>query len=128
MQKYILMITIAVCSLLAGCSSLQFPGVYKITIEQGNVITQDMVDQLKPDRSKDQVEYIMGSPLIKDSFNTDRWDYVYNVQHGDETREQYRLSIFFEADSLKYFSGDFTPSAPIPADSSENDSKNNTES
>ncbi len=97
--------------LLGGCSSLQFPGVYKITVEQGNVVTQEIVDQLKPGMSREQVEYIMGAPLIKDSFNRDRWDYVYSIKRGKSPREQYRISIFFKADTLQYFNGDFIPSA-----------------
>ena len=108
MNKFLLFFALAA---LSACSNLQFPGVYKITVEQGNIITQEMVDQLKPGMSKEQVEYIMGSPLIKDSFNGQRWDYVYNIQKGDEPREQYRMSIFFKADSLSHFTGDFIPSS-----------------
>ena len=106
MQKYLI---IFVSLYLTACSSLEFPGVYKITVDQGNVIKQDMVDQLKPGMSKDQVEYIMGSALVKDSFRSDRWDYIYSIQKGDKPRKQHRLTIFFENDKLKYFTGDFTP-------------------
>jgi len=110
MQKYILILSVFISSLLGGCSTLQFPGVYKIPIEQGNVITQEMVDQLKPGMSTEQVEYIMGSPMIKDSFNAERWDYVYSIQRGKAPRKQYRLTIYFAADTLEYFTGDFIPS------------------
>jgi outer membrane protein assembly factor BamE len=58
----------------------------------------------------EQVEYVMGTPLIKDSFNGDRWDYVYNIKRGDQPRKQHRITIFFEYESLKYFTGDFIPS------------------
>ena len=95
----------------SSCSNLEFPGVYKLTIEQGNIVTQEMVDQLKPGMSREQVEFIMGSPLFKDAFNSDRWDYIYSIQRGSEAREQYRISIFFENDRLKTFDGDFLPSA-----------------
>jgi outer membrane protein assembly factor BamE len=111
MQKYIpILLVIFIIGQLQGCSGLQFPGVYKIPIEQGNVITQEMVDQLKPGMSREQVEYIMGSPLIKDTFNPSRWDYVYSIQRGKQPREQYRMSIFFENGQLSHFSGDFVPS------------------
>ena len=88
MQKYITIPAVFLLGslLLVGCSTLQFPGVYKIPIEQGNVITQDMVDQLKPGMSREQVEFIMGSPLIRDSFNAERWDYLYSIQRGNEAR------------------------------------------
>lgn len=112
MLKYIpILLVILITGQLNGCSGLQFPGVYKIPIEQGNVITQEMVDQLKPGMSREQVEYIMGSPLIKDTFNQARWDYVYSIQRGKQPREQYRMSIFFKHDQLSHFTGDFVPSA-----------------
>lgn len=112
MPKYIFIIAlIAINSLLGACNNLQFPGVYKITIEQGNVVTQEMVDQLKPGMSKDQVEYIMGSPLLKDSFNPERWDYVYNIQQDSKLSKEYRMTVFFKAGNLDYFTGDFIPTA-----------------
>lgn len=124
MRKYIPILTaILVSTLLGACSSLQFPGVYKISVEQGNVITQEMIDQLKPGMSREQVEYIMGSALLKDTFNANRWDYVYSIQPGKKARKQSRLSIFFEADKLKYFTGDFTPSLPdeVPSEANNQD-------
>lgn len=112
MRKYFLILTtLLVSGLFTGCSTLQFPGVYKITIEQGNVITQEMVDQLKPGMSKDQVDYIMGTALLKDTFNPERWDYVYSIRRGDQPLEQHRLTIFFKTDKLDYFTGDFIPTA-----------------
>lgn len=99
-----------------GCSNLEFPGVYRLAIEQGNVVTQDMVDQLKPGMSREQVEFVMGSPLIRDPFNDDRWDYLYRIEHGDKTVENYRMSIFFEADRLKSFTGDFLPGTAANGD------------
>jgi len=107
--------------LIVSCSGLQFPGVYKITVEQGNIITQEMVDQLKPGMSREQVEYIMGRALIKDSFNGDRWDYLYSSKKGDEEGEQHRLTIFFENDLLTSFSGDFTPSETIDEETTEDE-------
>lgn len=125
MPKYIqIIVTILACTLFTGCSTLEFPGVYKINIEQGNVITQEMIDQLKPGMSMEQVEYVMGSPMIKDSFNGNRWDYVYNIKRGDLPRKQHRVTIFFEYDSLKYFTGDFVPSEiNKQTDTSQNDSE-----
>lgn len=92
---------------LAGCS---FPGVYKIDIQQGNVVTQDMIDQLRPGMTRRQVRFIMGNPLIVDTFHADRWDYLYTLQPGGGTREQERMSIFFNGnDQLVSLSGDFKP-------------------
>ena len=92
---------------LAGCS---FPGVYKIDIQQGNVVTQDMIDQLRPGMTRRQVRIIMGNPLIQDTFHTNRWDYLYSLQPGGGERQQERISIFFnENDQLASLSGDFMP-------------------
>jgi outer membrane protein assembly factor BamE len=96
--------------LLAGCQYFQFPGVHKIAIQQGNIVTQDMIDQLKPGMTRRQVRYVMGNPLIEDTFSPDRWDYFYSMiaPNGDVTKE--RVSIYFKDDQLSHFSGDFIPS------------------
>ncbi|HKS13557.1 MAG TPA: outer membrane protein assembly factor BamE [Pseudomonas sp.] len=92
---------------LAGCS---FPGVYKIDIQQGNVVTQDMIDQLRPGMTRRQVRFIMGNPLIQDTFNTNRWDYLYSLQPGGGQRQQERMSVIFnDNDQLASLSGDFMP-------------------
>lgn len=92
---------------LAGCS---FPGVYKIDIQQGNVVTQDMIDQLRPGMTRRQVRFIMGNPLITDTFHANRWDYLYSIQPGGGERLQERISVNFNADDqLVGLSGDFMP-------------------
>ncbi|MDH4580502.1 outer membrane protein assembly factor BamE [Pseudomonas sp. BN415] len=92
---------------LAGCS---FPGVYKIDIQQGNVVTQDMIDQLKPGMTRRQVRFIMGNPLITDTFHAKRWDYLYSIQPGGGQRFQERVSLAFDSnDQLIGLAGDFMP-------------------
>ncbi|WP_313009587.1 outer membrane protein assembly factor BamE [Stutzerimonas nitrititolerans] len=92
---------------LAGCS---FPGVYKVDIQQGNVVTQDMIDQLRPGMTRSQVRFIMGSPLITDTFHASRWDYLYSIQPGGGQRQQERVSLVFnESDQLAGLAGDFLP-------------------
>ncbi|MGY2168500.1 outer membrane protein assembly factor BamE [Pseudomonas gingeri] len=92
---------------LAGCS---FPGVYKIDIQQGNVVTQDMIDQLRPGMTRKQVRFIMGNPLLTDTFHANRWDYLYSLQPGGGERQQERVSLIFnDNDQLASLSGDFMP-------------------
>lgn len=92
---------------LAGCS---FPGVYKIDIQQGNVVTQDMINQLRPGMTRRQVRFIMGNALLTDTFHPDRWDYLYSLQPGGGERQQERVSVFFnQNDQLFSLSGDFMP-------------------
>lgn len=103
---------------LSACSipSLQFPGVYKIDIQQGNIITQEMIDQLRPGMTKRQVIFVMGTPLVRDPFDQDRWDYVYSYQPGGGIRGQERVTMFFENDLLTHFTGDFKPTEETAAD------------
>ncbi len=108
-----------------ACSSLgdKLPGVtsivtpYKIDIQQGNIITQEMVDQLRPGMTKRQVTFVMGTPLVRDPFNQDRWDYVYSYQPGGGVRGQERITMYFENDLLVNFTGDFRPGEGTTADS-----------
>ena len=113
------------CSILFSCNlnlgSMDFPGVYKISIPQGNIITQEMVDQLRPGMSKRQVVFVMGTPLVRDPYFQDRWDYIYNFQPGGGQRGQERISVFFVDDQLVSFEGDFVPSEVAEATSNEDE-------
>lgn len=94
-------------ALSAGCS---VPGVYKLDIQQGNIVTQDMVDQLRPGMTARQVRFIMGTPLIVDTFTPQRWDYLYSIQPGGGQRYQEQISLFFdEQEQLVGLMGDFMP-------------------
>ena len=88
---------------LLACSTLEFPGVYRLQIEQGNIVTDDMVKQLEPGMSPSQVEFILGTPLIRDSFSPDRWDYLHVVHKPDNTVERERLTVFFENGVLSHY-------------------------
>ena len=95
--------------LLAGCSSI--PSLlYKIEIQQGNVITQEMVNKLKPGMTRSQVRFALGSPMISDAFHENRWDYVYRLEQKGKLVEQRHLAVFFEGDKLVRTNGTFTPS------------------
>lgn len=83
------------------------PGVYTLDIQQGNIISQDLVDQLRPNMTKRQVLYIMGSSMLVDVFHQKRWDYLYSEQLDGEARKQKRLSLFFDGDQLVGVQGDF---------------------
>jgi outer membrane protein assembly factor BamE len=99
-------ITLAVL-LLAGCSSV--PSLlYKIEIQQGNVITQEMVNKLKPGMTRSQVRFALGSPMISDAFHENRWDYLYRFEQRGRLIEQRKLTIFFEDDHLVRIDGSFT--------------------
>lgn len=106
----ILLISLAVAC-LSACSFVGFPGVYKIDVEQGNIVTQEMADQLKPGMSRRQVRFILGTPLVEDTFNQARWDYPYVKRNGPTVLNQSRLTVVFEGDSLAAVTGDYLPPA-----------------
>jgi outer membrane protein assembly factor BamE len=100
--------------LLGGCSSVpMLPGLsaYRMDIQQGNYVTQDMVAKLKPGMSKAQVRFALGTPLIVDPFHVDRWDYVYVLQKRGKVVEHRRLVVLFENEKLLRLEGDVTPAA-----------------
>ena len=100
-------------SLLASCSYVPTIAPYKIDIQQGNVVTQEMVSKLKPGMSKAQVRFILGTPLLTDVFHTDRWDYVYVLNKAGKLQEQRKLTVLFNGDALKRLEGDVIEAAPI---------------
>ena len=110
MQKAKLMLTGLTLTGLVAVAGCSLPGVYKIDIQQGNVVTQDMIDQLRPGMTRRQVRFIMGNPLISDTFHPDRWDYLYSIQPGGGERQQERVSLVFDSkDQLVGLAGDFMP-------------------
>lgn len=112
---YFTLIVCSVALVLQGCSSTRYPSkdnlplVHKIDIQQGNVITQEMLAQLELGMEKKKVLYIMGSPIITDTFHNDRWDYVYSYKKGRKAAEQRRVTLFFKDDLLKRVEGDVKP-------------------
>ena len=123
------MTLIVTAMLVAGCSmsmpkmpqlkmpKFKMPRVHKVTVQQGNVITQEMIDSLKPGMTRAQVAFIMGEPIVRNTFDKDRWDYIYSIDvpgiYGDEKR----ISLHFQEDKLAYFAGDYVPSGEKSAQS-----------
>lgn len=94
---------------LSACSSLGFPGVYKIDVEQGNIVEQSMVDQLEPGMSRRQVRFILGTPLVEDPFNQNRWDYAYVMRNGEKLIRKTQMRVYFDGDALSDVRGDYRP-------------------
>jgi outer membrane protein assembly factor BamE len=111
---------IAAATVVVLCLALQaactmprvgLPRVHKVAVQQGNVITQDMVNRLRPGMTRSQVAYVMGEPVFRNAFNDDRWDYLYTLDIPGYYQEQKRMSLYFENDVLAYFTGDYAPSS-----------------
>lgn len=99
MQKiHILRLTGIIMLILSmgGCS-FGFPGVYRIDVPQGNLLDEKKVAEVKVGMEPRQVRYLLGTPLITDTFNQNRWDYFYSVKQGNNITVDHHLSVFFEA-------------------------------
>ena len=103
--------TTAAVLALAGCQEIRVPGVYRIDIQQGNVITQEQLAALEKGMEKRKVRFILGTPLVADTFNQDRWDYPYVKRNGPNILSQSLLTVQFDGDSLIEVSGDYLPPA-----------------
>lgn len=104
----------AFCALLAACSyKPSFINEYKIDVQQGNVLTQEMVAQLRPGQTRDQVRFVLGSPVIADIFHAQRWDYVYSYRNGQTgATESRKFAVFFDKDGrLERVGGDVAVAA-----------------
>lgn len=111
-------------TLLAGCGSWSNPidriKPHKIDIPQGNALTQDMLDKLKPGMTKSQVRFILGTPLIVDPFHNNRWDYVFRLEKEGKLVENRRVTVVFEDDRLKALQGDIV-AAPAKSEAVKSD-------
>lgn len=104
---------LAACTLVAafaatGCASLQssdnFLGVvtpYRIEVVQGNVVTKEQAEAIKPGMSRTQVRDILGSPLLADAFHADRWDYVFTIRRQGAEPQLRRIVARFDGETLK---------------------------
>jgi outer membrane protein assembly factor BamE len=92
---------------LSACNPLNARFVYRMEVQQGNYLTQEMVSQLQPGMTRDQVRFVLGTPLLTDIFHDNRWDYVFRRQRANSSEiEERRLSVFFENDRLVRVEGD----------------------
>ena len=97
-MRYLLLLPL----LLAGCMLAP----HKIDIQQGNYVDQEMVAKLKPEMTRSQVRFILGTPLVADPFHPNRWDYVYMTGRAGDVRSQRKITVVFDGDRLKQIEGD----------------------
>ncbi len=115
-MKKILISTLFAMLFLQGCSNIPLlPGLrpYKIDIQQGNYVTQDMIAKLQPGMSRSQVRFALGTPLIVDPFRTDRWDYAYVLYKQGVLVEQRTVTVVFRGEVLDRIEGDVVAGANI---------------
>lgn len=96
MRKLLINIGICVALAVSGCS------IHRVDVQQGNVLEKEELDKLKKGMSKKQVMFLLGTPLLQDAFQTNRWDYIYTYKKGQETElDRKRLTLHFKNDTLQ---------------------------
>ena len=112
MQKTLVyFVIILVLSCLNGCVKstdggsklIHFPGVYRIDIQQGNIITQSMVKKIRIGMTRNQILYIMGTPVLEDKFSHNRWTFLYTLKSGNKPSQQKQVTLFFNDNILSKF-------------------------
>lgn len=95
---------------LTGCGNFTlFPGVHKIVIQQGNIVDEEMVEKLRPGMTKAQVRFVLGTPLVTDTFDDNRWDYYYLLTDQDQLNFTERFTVYFVNDVLDSYEGTIVP-------------------
>ena len=97
MRKIFQLLLIITVLGLAGCSRFH---IYQPDVQQGNIFNQDQINQLKLGMSKGEVKYLLGVSLLQNSFDQNRWDYVYTLNKGGKIVETKQLSLHFKNDKL----------------------------
>jgi outer membrane protein assembly factor BamE len=114
-MRIVLTFLISLTLLTSGCSWVKFPSVHKVDIQQGNIVDQEMIDKLRPSMTKSQVQFVLGTPLIIDTFDQQRWDYFYSRLSAAGVKTEETVTIYFDdQDNLQRMTGDYLPSSAIP--------------
>lgn len=121
MRKLLIFIGVAATSGISGCGSFsevanvipdaldRAPLIYRPTIQQGNVVTQQQINELRPGMTKRQVRFLLGTPMLSDVFHANRWDYAFTKGVGSIPNERSQVTVYFEDDRLVRISGDLRP-------------------
>jgi outer membrane protein assembly factor BamE len=104
-------LTLVVVIALSGCTYLNPAnwGAYHIEVQQGNLVTQDAVAQVKIGMTRSQVRFLLGTPLLTDPFHSDRWDYKYQLFQKDVKTQDKLLTLTFKDDTLVKIEGEAMP-------------------
>lgn len=109
MRSKSFVVGLSAIAVLSGCSFSDIASSvnpHRIDIRQGNYVDQNMLSNLRKGMTRDQVRFVLGTPLVVDIFREDRWDYVYLFQPGRGEGERRLISVFFVDDLLDHVTGD----------------------
>ena len=103
---------VSACSIIPDNYVPSFVKPYKFDIQQGNFITQQDVAKLQVGMTKEQVRFILGTPLLNDAFHANRWDYVYRLMRAGGQTTQSRYTVIFENERVARHGGENLPASP----------------
>ena len=128
MRKLLILITTLATFTTAGCSTVgdglrslggvtkvipdalnEAPLIYRPSIQQGNVVSQEQINELRPGMTKRQVRFLLGTPMLTGVFHANRWDYAYTIGEGSTPDEMRHVTVYFENDRLFRIAGDMRP-------------------
>jgi len=89
--------------LLSSCS---IPRIFQVVISQGNLVDQEMLDNLEIGMTESQVKFVMGTPLISDTFYPNRWDYFTSVTQGENSYTNQKITLYFKDNKLVSWEGE----------------------
>lgn len=98
MRLYSILVLLCVF-LFSSCSWIKFPSIHKVTVQQGNIVSQEMVDKLQIGMTKTQVQYILGTALVIDTFDPSRWDYYFTKVDSNNNKTKQQLILRFNQDN-----------------------------
>jgi outer membrane protein assembly factor BamE len=113
-----LILALAACASVGACGTVndatrrfaESITPYKVEVVQGNFVSKEQVDALRPGMSRQQVRDILGTPLVSSVFHQDRWDYVFTIKRQGVQPQARRLTVFFKGNGMERFEGDEMPS------------------
>jgi outer membrane protein assembly factor BamE len=110
MRPVVIAAALLAAALTAGC-------IYRMDIQQGNLLDAEQVDQLEVGMTRSQVRFLLGTPMVADSFDAARWDYVYSLRRGHSRQvERRHLIVWFDGDRVARIEEPLPlPRAPSPA-------------
>ena len=100
-QKYLSIVLII--SIFFGCS---MPKIFQVVVNQGNLVDKEMLDKLEAGMTESQVKYVLGTPLITDTFHFNRWDYYTSVSQGTEIYAESKVTLYFHEGKLQKWDAD----------------------
>ena len=104
--------TLSACGTIDGVTGRIASSItpYRVEVVQGNFVSREQVEALRPGMTRQQVREVLGTPLLTSVFHADRWDYVFTLRRQGVEPQARKLTVYFTANVMERFEGDTMPS------------------